>query len=210
MMLRAATFILFAFLFTANANAVFIDGDLSTDDSLGANLFGESFYLDLYTFTVDVEMEVELFVEPQDDIELYLAYWDGDFSATPNWFEPPPIQDSPVGPIDPATSFDLLYIKLLAMPGINYQMMVSSWNFNSADGTPPPLGNYFAWITTPPIDGDPNNRDETGLNVDGFEPFAVIPVHSPASILLFGVGFVALGLGKRNRYRKHTGNPVPL
>lgn len=203
MMARTVLCLVLAFLFSSNASAVFIGDNISTSDGLATDATGQSFYYDLFNFTVDFEMEVELFVNPQEPVSLYLAYWDGDFSPTPDWFAPPPVTDDGSG-----IEGENLYLKLLAMPGVIYQVMVSSWEFNDSNGSPPLLGSYFSWITTPPIDGDTTNRDETGLHVEVFTPSEVHPVPAPGAIFLFGIGFVIMGYVSRLKNVQCRLNPV--
>jgi hypothetical protein len=173
---RALIFASLLILVSAPSHALFIDGELTTSDALGIDAESGDFYYDLFYVTVDAPMTIEVFMNPIDLFAPYIAYWAGNFTPAPDWDTPPPLDD--VGAGDLA----MVYMAFDATPGINYQVMATTYNYN-----PTALGNYHLFIVNP-------ERDDSGINV-ATSPIASVP--EPASWLLLVFGLLGLGLIKR-------------
>ncbi|WP_455208351.1 PEP-CTERM sorting domain-containing protein [Kaarinaea lacus] len=175
---RALIVAFLALLISTPSYAVYINGELTTTDAIGVDADLGSFYYDLFYVTVDTAMTIEVFMDPVDPFAPYIAYWDGDFSATPDWDTPPPLDAAGIGNVA------LIYMAFDATPGVNYQVMATTYNYNPTD-----LGSYNLFIVNP-------ERDDTGINVST-SPIASVP--EPASWLMLGFGLLGLGFVKRQR-----------
>ena len=175
---RALIVAVLALLVSTPSYALFISGELTTTDALGVDATYGDFYYDLFYVTVDTPMTIEVFMDPVDTFAPYVAYWDGNFSATPDWNTPPPIDDAGMG------NLGMIYMAFDAAPGINYQVMATTYNYNPTD-----LGSYHMFIVNP-------ERDDTGINVATL-PIASVP--EPSSWLMLSFGLLGLGLLKRRR-----------
>ncbi|MGD8568451.1 MAG: PEP-CTERM sorting domain-containing protein [Gammaproteobacteria bacterium] len=178
--IRALIIALLALFVATPSYAVFIDGELTTLDALGTDANQGDFYYDLYYVAVDTPMTIEVFMNAQDAFAPYMAYWAGDFSPTPDWYTPPPLGEDGDG------SVANLYMSFDAMPGINYQIMASTYNYNPTD-----LGNYDMYIVDP-------DRTNTGFAVDR-SPMLNVP--EPATGLLLGLGLIGIGAARRDRVK---------
>ena len=174
--IRALVFAFLALLISTPSYAIFIDGELTTSDALGTDASLGDFYYDLYYVAVDAPMTIEVFMNPLDTFAPYMAYWAGDFTPTPDWDTPPPLGDDGIGNIEP------LYMAFDAMPGINYQIMATTYFYNPTD-----LGSYHMFIVDP-------DRTDTGFTV-ATSPILNVP--EPASWLLLGLGLIGIRLAKR-------------
>lgn len=176
---RALIVAVLALLLSTPSYALFFNGELITTDALGVDATSGDFYYDLYNVTVDTPMTIEVFMDPVDAVFApYLAYWDGNFSATPDWDTPPPLDAAGIG------SLGMIYMAFDATPGINYQVMATTYNYN-----PTNLGNYHMFIVNP-------ERDDTGINVIT-SPITSVP--EPSGWLMLGFGLLGLGLLKRKK-----------
>jgi len=171
---RALVIAILTLLLSTPSYALYISGELTTDDALGVDATFGDFYYDLFYVTVDAPMTIEVFMDPVDTFDAYLAYWDGNFSATPDWDTPPPLGDAGIG--NPG----MIYMAFNAMPGISYQVMATTYNYN-----PTALGSYNLFIVNP-------DRVELGFNVTEFQ---ITSVPEPSSWLLLGLGIIIIGLG---------------
>jgi len=169
---RALVIALLAMLFSSNSQAVYFAGEISTTDSIGIENTGYDFYYDLYHVTVDIPLTIEVFMTPTQAFAPYLAYWDGDFTPAPDWNTPAPEKDTWSYAVDPT-----LYLSFDALPGIDYQIMASTADYN-----PTVLGTYDFFI----VDVMRTNQGFTASSVP-----------EPASWILVGLGLVGIRLSKR-------------
>ena len=130
---------LLAISFASPTYAVVLTVDQTTANSTASDSFGDFFY-DLYTVTVDTASTIKVTMTPVDAFAGWLGYWDGDLSATPNYFAPPPedfaTSDGTLGAV--------LDIVLFAQAGIDYQIMVATWDYKPAT-----LGEYNLTVGVP-------------------------------------------------------------
>ncbi|MCI0505310.1 MAG: PEP-CTERM sorting domain-containing protein [Gammaproteobacteria bacterium] len=175
---RALIFACLALFVSTSSHAVFIDGELTSSDALGVDAQLGDFYYDLYYVAVDAPMTIEVFMEPIDPFAGYIAYWDGNFSPAPDWDAIPPLGSAGTG------ASELLYMAFDAMPGINYQIMATTYFYNPTD-----LGVYFMHIVDP-------GRTDMGFTVS---TSPILNVPEPSSMLLLGFGLLGLGLVKRRQ-----------
>lgn len=180
--------ILFFFCFASPSYAIFFAGELTTSDTVANDEGYGDFYYDLYYVTVDSPMTIHLFMTPLDLFAPWLGYWDGDFSASPDY-------DNPL-PADYVSSFGVdgapLYMNFDALPGIEYQVMAATWDYN-----PTELGSYNFFV----LDTDLTNTGFTASTTPILTPQSV---PAPASWLVLGIGLVILGLvNKRDSVNLH-------
>ena len=180
---RVIAFALLALSFSLPSHAVFFAGELTTSDELAEDIGFGDFYYDLYYVTVDAPMEIEIFMDPIDAFAPWIGYWDGDFSATPD-YDTPIYEDSKV-PAEDDELGDQLYLKFDALPGIQYQIMAATFNYNPTD-----LGVYDFFIV------DPDRTDE-GFMADDSPIMVVQQVPAPASWVILIAGLIALRVLKR-------------
>jgi len=170
---RALVVAVLTLLLSTPSYALYISGELTTDDALGVDASSGNFYYDMFYVTVDAPMTIEVFMDPVDDFEAYLAYWDGNFSATPDWDTPPPLGDAGIG--NPG----MIYMAFNANPGTSYQVMATTYNYY-----PTVLGSYDLFITNP-------DRNDSGITVTTYQ---ITSVPEPSSWLLLSFGILGLGL----------------
>lgn len=173
--IRKRIFALLALLVSSPCYAVFINGELTTSDALGVDATLGDFYYDLYYVSVDTPMTIEIFMNPQGSFAPYMAYWAGDFTATPDWDTPPPLGSDGIGNIE------TLYMAFDATPGVNYQVMATTYFYNPTD-----LGRYHMFIVNP-------ERVESGFSVANAP---ILNVPEPASWLLLGMGLMGIRLAR--------------
>ena len=186
---RLLAFAFLAFSFVTPSHAIYFGGEFTTSDAIAEDQGWGTFYYDLYYLVVDVPMTIELFMTPTDTFAPWMGYWDGDLSATPDYDTPPPIES--IG-IDTATQ---LYLDIDAVPGIEYQIMAATYNYN-----PTTLGEYNFFI----VDID---RTDLGFTASASPIMLPQSVPEPASWLMLGLGLI--GLLFANRFGAAMTNTIP-
>lgn len=175
---------LFAFLilcFASPSQAIYFPGELSSTDPIAVDEGFGDFYYDLYYLVVDVPMTMYIFMTPTDPFAPWLGYWDGDFSSSPDYDIPPPV--------DFETSDGVLGAQLImsfdALPGIEYQIMAATYNYN-----PTEVGSYNFFILDP-------EQTNLGFTADTSPILVPQEVPSAASWIILALGLIALGLVNR-------------
>lgn len=121
-------------IFSTPSQAILLlEGELTTTDALAEDPGWGNFYYDLYSVLVDDATTLDVTLTATDPLIPWLGYWDGDFTATPNYFDPPPTHYEPYN----AVPRQELSLSFNALPGIEYQIMAATWNYNPTD-----LGQY--------------------------------------------------------------------
>lgn len=178
---RLLAFALLVFSFTSPSHALYFGGELTETDLLGEDIGWGNFYYDMYYLRVKAPMEIYIFMNPSDPFIPYLAYWDGDFSATPDFDTPPPEIFVPPNGVGERVDFHFT-----ALPDIDYQIMAATWEYN-----PTNLGSYhFFVLNSAGADGGFEALDTPFLT-----PQQSVP--APASWLVLGLGLVILGMVNR-------------
>jgi len=186
----------FAFLslcFASPSQAVFFAGELTTSDAIAEDIGWGNFYYDLYYFAVDVPMTIEVFMTPTDPFAPWLGYWEGDFSATPDYDTPPPL--------DSRFSLDVsaqLYMAIDALPGIEYQLVAATYDYN-----PTNLGAYNFFV----VDFD---RTDLGFSASTSPIMNPQSVPAPASWLMLGLGLFVLLLANKLGATMRVTLPIPV
>jgi hypothetical protein len=136
---RALVFGLLAFCLALPAQAVILTVNQEISNATAQDAFDEFFY-DLYTVTVDEAAMVDVTMTPDSNFTAWLGYWDGDLSATPDYFSPPPenfvTSEGVLGAV--------LHFEFYALSEINYQVMVATFNYKPAE-----LGEYDLSVSVP-------------------------------------------------------------
>jgi len=183
---RSLIFIILSFCFVSPSYAIFFAGELTTSDPLAQDPGWGDFYYDMYYVAVDTPMLVEIFMVPTDPILPWLGYWDGDFTPTPDYDTPPPEAYR-----TPVNVGDQLYLSFDALPGIEYQIMAATFEYNPTD-----LGAYNFYITEP-------GRTDLGLFASTSPGVLPQEVPSPQSGIIFVLGLFALAfVNKFSRFRQ--------
>lgn len=180
MKLRVLAFCFLVVSFSSPGYAIYFPGELTPSDALAEFPGAGDFYYDLYRVTVDVPMQIEVFMDPVAAFAPWIGYWDGDLSPTPNYYDPPPVISR--GPRLDDVLGDQIYMIFDAQPGIEYLVMAATFEYN-----PTNLGTYDFFITDP-------GRTDTGYEVIPWSVMLPQSVPAPASWLVFGLGLVILGL----------------
>jgi len=180
MKVRILAFVILLFAFISPSQAIFFSGELTTGDAIAQDPGYGEFYYDLYYLTVDAPMTIEVFMVPTQQFLPWVGYWDGDFSATPDYDTPPPeLYDIP------AAVGDQLYMIFDATPGIIYEIVAATYEYN-----PTLLGTYNFFITDPA-------RLETGYWAGTTMPILdPQEVPAPASFYILLMGLATLLLVK--------------
>lgn len=174
---RLLAIALLSCFYVSPSHAIFFAGELTTTDAVAQDAGWGDFYYDMYYVAVESPMLVEIFMVPTDPILPWLGYWDGDFSATPDYDTPPPEAYR----IPDATG-DQLYLAFDAVPGIEYQIMAATYEYNPTD-----LGAYNFFITEP-------GRTDIGLIAETSPGVVPQSVPAPASWVILLLGLMALGI----------------
>ena len=182
MKLRALAFACLIVGFASPSQAIVFSDDISTLDAVAVDASWGLFYYDLYYLTVDNPTSIYLTLtpDPSDPFAPWLGYWDGDFSAVPDY-------DTPF-PVDYASSnvegleLDLTFN---ALPNIEYQIMVATWDYY-----PTTLGAYDLTIL---------NSEQTDFGFTASASPILIPqsVPAPDSWIILGLGLIVLGMVHR-------------
>lgn len=179
---RVIAFAFLSFCCVSPSHALFFSGELTTADAVAQDPgFGE-FYYDLYYLEVDTAMTIEVFMVPTELFSPWLGYWDGDFSATPDYDTP-----LPEAYRVPTNAGDQLYMMFDALPGVTYQIMAATYDYNPTD-----LGTYNFFITDP-------ERTDIGYWA-GTSPRVQDPqsVPAPASWMILALGLTILLMTRKS------------
>jgi len=179
---RLLVFAFLTFCFSTSSYAIFFAGEITTSDAIAEDPGFGDFYFDLYSVTVEEPMLVEVFMVPTGPFLPWLGLWDGDFSALPDYDTPPPEAFR-----IPGVGRDQLYLAFDALPGIEYQLMAATFEYNPTD-----LGTYNFFITEP-------QRRDIGLfaSIVSIEDIQRVP--APPSLIIMALGLISLGLAKKYR-----------
>jgi len=183
MKLRALAFACLFLSFASPSQAIVFSDDISTLDAVAVDAGWGLFYYDLYYLTVDNPTSIYLTLtpDPTDTFAPWLGYWDGDFSAAPDYDTPFPVDfESSYG-----TEGSILELTFNALPDIEYQIMVATWDYY-----PTTLGAYDLTIL---------NAEQTDFGFTASTSPILFPqsVPAPASWIILGLGLIVLGVINR-------------
>lgn len=182
-------FVLMILFFSVStpSHAIFFDAELTTDDELAEYPGAGNFYYDLYRVTVDVPIQIEIFMNPFGAFAPWIGYWEGDLSPTPNYYDPPPVFSR--GPDNDDQPGDQIYMSFDAQPGTEYLVMAATNAYNPTD-----LGAYWFFVTD-------RERVESGYQAISWSLMATQSVPAPASWIVLGLGLAILGVVNRRHLK---------